>query len=106
MGMNTNGSKNGRKHAAAVLMLERGFQVRVVGTTPRLVRSELGLRIEPDSCIDEVAGNGGVGLVVLPGQEGCVKRLLADPRVYRFVVVSAGDKSTQNRGLESPSNAI
>jgi putative intracellular protease/amidase len=98
---------NGNNHASAVLMLERQFEdrllveclaqmrergidVRVVSTTQRLVRSELGLKIEPDSCIDEVSGNGGAELVLLPGREGCVKRLLADPRVYQYVEKTLG----------------
>ena len=117
--METHGN-NGSNQAAAVLMLERqfedrlvveclaqmrerGIKVRVVSTTKRLVRSELGLRIEPDSCIDGVAGNGGAELVLLPGREGCVKRLLTDPRVYHFVekTLRAGGKLAVSSQAES-----
>ncbi len=67
------------------ILREAGIKVELIGATPHPVRGRYGISIVPDLSLSQLETTMLPGLVVIPGELGCIQALARDPRATRFV---------------------
>lgn len=79
---------SGFEEESTVVCLKRfrsaGLNVKLVGLTARPVVGAHGLVVRPDCSLEQLDDNGEPRLIVIPGYEKSVEKLLADPRFHRL----------------------
>jgi putative intracellular protease/amidase len=69
----------------AIVLREAGIKVELVGATPHPVRGRHGMSIVPDNSLSHMNGESIPGLIVIPGELGCIQALTRDPRALQLV---------------------
>lgn len=69
----------------ATVLREAGVKVELVGATAHAIRGRYGVSIVPDKSLNQLERDILPGLVVIPGELGCVQALARDPRTVHLV---------------------
>lgn len=79
---------SGFEEESTIICLKRfrsaGLNVKLVGLTAQPAVGAHGLVVRPDCSLEELDGERELGLMIIPGYEKSVEKLLADPRFHRL----------------------